>query len=167
MKHQHLKNILSAIVVCTLLAGVLALAGCAGRGTLSSDIIEETGAYKVVADDAAKDAAVMASGAVIVEEGQVVVISPDLTKGSLKVKFMDAANETVFDEKVGGRVLSTYEFAPGEYAIAVTCLENGTTGSLVVASVDADEFEKQNQDLEKALALAGVARARSVAAQAS
>lgn len=152
MKPSRLKVISLAIITCLLVVGMFILAGCAGRGSLSSDIIDETGAYKVTADDAGKGSAVMASGGVTVKEGQIVVVSPDLQKGSLQLKLIDSSNKTVFDEKITGRVLDTHEFDFGEYAISVTCNEDGTTGTLLVVAVDAAEFEKQNQDLEAALA---------------
>jgi hypothetical protein len=39
----------------------------------------------------------------------------------------------------------------GTYRIRVACVEAGTTGSLVVAAVNAEEFEQQNSDLEAIL----------------
>ena len=147
-----------ACAVAAALACMLLLAGCAGRGTLSSAIDDETGAYKVTANDAGKDSAVVAGGGVILEEGQILVVSPDLTKGSLQVRLVDGSNNVVLNEKVSGRVLATFDIAPGEYAIGVTCNENGTTGTLLVASVNVAEFEQQNQDLDAILKSTGVSK---------
>ena len=165
MKHQHPKRILVVAVLCALLVGALALVGCAGRGSLSSELTDEAGGYKVIADDAGKGSSVMASGGFIVEEGQIVVISPDMSKGNLQIRLMDGAGNIVIDEKIGGRVLSTYEIAPGDYGIGAKCDENGPTGTILVVAVDKAEFEKQNQDLEAALAAAAKdAKAASAAA---
>ena len=164
MKCQSSKNVLLATVFCALLVGSFVLVGCAGKGSLSSDIEDETGAYMVKADDAGKGSMVMASGGFVVKEGQIVVVSPAIKKGNLQVKLMNASNEAVLDEKVTGSVLSTFEIAPGDYAISVTCNEDGTTGELIVVAVDAAEFEKQNQDLDAALA---AAKAKDASASAS
>lgn len=147
-----------AFAAVAALACMLLLSGCAGRGTLSSDIDDQTGAYKVTASDAGKDSAVATSGGVIIEEGQILVVSPDLTKGSLQVRLVAGVDDVVLNEKVSGRVLSTFDIAPGEYAIGVTCNENGTTGALVIAPVNATEFEQQNQDLDAALKSSGVSK---------
>ena len=152
MKRHHQKALATIALMSLLLAGMLLLTGCAGKGSLSSEIIDETGAYKVTANDAGKGSAVMMSGGFVVEEGQIVAVSPDIKKGNLQVKLMDASGEVVLDEKVTGSVLETFELDPGDYAIAVACNENGATGTVLVVPVGAAEFEKQNQNLEAALA---------------
>ena len=139
------------VAVVMAFACLLALAGCAGKGTLSSAIDDGTGAYKVTASDAGKGSAVASSGGIVIGEGQILVASPDLSKGSLQLRLLDGAGKAALDEKMSGSVLSTYDFAPGEYAIGVTCNEDGTTGTLLVVAVDAAEFEQQNQDLESIL----------------
>ena len=154
MKFHHSKSTLVIVVLCTLLVGVFVLTGCAGRGSLSSEIIDETNAYKVTADDASKNSAVGASGGFIVEEGQIVVVSPDIQKGSLQIKLSLGTQQPAIDEKINGHVLSSYEIVPGDYAISTTCNEDGTTGTVLIVAVDKTEFEKQNADLEATLAAA-------------
>lgn len=156
MKHQF-KGALIVVMLCAMVVGMFALAGCAGKGSLSSEINDETGAYIYKADDAGSGSSVLASGGFVVKEGQIVVMSPDMSKGSLQLKLLDSKNNAVLNEKATGRVLSTFEVAPGDYGIGVACNENGSTGSLVVAVVDKAEFEKQNQDLEKYLGAVGQA----------
>ena len=163
---QRRKGILLTAVISMLLMGVFALAGCAGQGTLSSEILDDTGAYKVIANDAAKNSAIKVDSLVTIEEGQLLLVSPDLQMGSLDVKLTSASGEVVFEEDVSGRVLDTYEVKPGKYDISVTCTTNGTTGVLVVNPVDAEEFAKQDAGLEAALAEAGVSGALSSSASA-
>ena len=170
MKHLHLKGVFVSAVLCALLLSALVLVGCAGKGSLSSDLGDGDGAYKVTADDAGKGSAVMASGGFVVEEGQIVVISPDMTKGNLQIRLLNASGDLVIDEKVSGHVLSTYEVASGDYGIAAVCNEDGATGTVLVVAVDKAEFEKQNQDLEAALAAmtaSGAASASSAESSAS
>lgn len=152
MKKRIAKSSLVAIVV--LVACMVVLAGCAanvGGGTLNSEFIEETGAFKVVADNADANSAIGVGAAVTLEEGDALLVSPDLTKGKLQVTLKDKSGNIAFDEEVSGRILDTYEVSAGTFDITVACKEAGTTGALVVAAVNADEFEQQDRDLEKAL----------------
>lgn len=132
---------------------LLAATGCAGgKGTFSSEIVDETGAYKVTADDAAKDSAVGSlGGGITISENQVLLVSPDLEKGSIQLRLLDSKGDVAFDEEISGRVLSTYDLDPGEYSIGATCNENGTTGTMLVVPEDKNEFEKQNETLDTAL----------------
>ena len=119
------------------LACVVAVAGCAGRGSLS-DTVDDTGTYTITADDAAKDAAVASfGGGVTIGEGQALSVRPDLEKGSLQVKLMNAGGEVVLDVNARGDMPSTHELEPGEYSLSVTCNDNGTTGKLVIGPVAA------------------------------
>ena len=152
MKRRLVKGALIVSVLCMLLAGALALAGCAGRGTLSSDIDDTTGTYVAKANDAGKGSAVAASGVMVVKEGQILVISPDMQKGYLQIRLLNAAGDVVVNEKASGHALATHEIAPDDYAIGVACDVDGATGTVTVAAVDAAEFEKQNHDLEATLA---------------
>ena len=145
----------STVAILVALAACMAvLAGCAGSaggGTLNSEIIAETGAFKVTADNADANAGVGVKAAVTLKEDDALLVSPDLTKGKLQVELKDKSGATVFDEVASGRVLDTHELAAGTYDINVTCKEAGTTGALVVAGVNAAEFEQQDRDLDKAL----------------
>lgn len=171
MNRDRLEKALLIFAIGILAATIFALGGCAGGqnpgGTLSSEILEETGAFKVTADNTSKDSGLMVSGAVTLKEGDVLLVSPDLTKGKLHVKLLDDADNAVFDEDVDGRVLDTYQIDPGEYAISVDCVEGGTTGSLVIAAVNAEEFEQQSDDLVEALTNAGVSNAAAAVGAAS
>lgn len=151
---KRLTNKIALItLVCALLVCAPALFGCGakGGGTLSSEFVSETGAFRVMADNADANAGVSVSGAVTLKEGDILLVSPDLTSGDLLVKLTDGSGVTAFDEVVSGRVLSTHEVAPGTYDVSVTCNRTGTTGSLVIAAQSAEELEKQNQELEEVL----------------
>lgn len=138
-------------------ACVLALVGCAGKGSLSDDIDDTTGAFTFTADDAGKDSTVGSlGGGIDIKDGQILVVSPNLEKGSLQLGLMDEDMDVALDETVSGRQLTTHELDAGSYSIMVKSLEDGTTGTMVVVAVDADEFEKQNKDLEAVLANVGV-----------
>ena len=140
------------LTLAATFALALTLAGCAGNGSLIGEDVNDAGAFQVTADDAAKDAAVMGVESFAVAEGQIVIVSPNLTKGSLQVTLSAGEDDTAIDESVSGAVLSTYEVAPGTYSISVACNEAGTTGTLLVLAMDADEFDQQQDDLDAALA---------------
>ena len=72
-------------------------------------------------------------GGVEIEEGEVLVLTPDIEKGCLEIKIIDGSGETVFDETESGQGSSTHELEPGDYSMSVTVNENDTTGTLVVA----------------------------------
>ena len=125
------------IMLVAVLACVVAVVGCAGRGTLS-DEVDDNGTYTITASDAAKDAAVGSlGGGVTIKEGQVLSVNPNVEKGSLQVKISNAAGEIVLDEKASGNASSLHDLEPGEYSISVICNEDGTTGKLVVGPTGA------------------------------
>ena len=133
------------VLLAAALVFAVALGGCAGRGSLSDEIDDATGGYKITADDAAKDSSVGAlGGGIDIKDGQVLVVNSNLEKGSLQVKLLDAAGETVLDEKASGQNVSSHELESGEYSFSVTCNENGTTGTLLVAPVNENEVDQQN-----------------------
>ncbi|MDO5117976.1 MAG: hypothetical protein Q4D34_05760 [Eggerthellaceae bacterium] len=137
-----MRKALLVAVMAAALACLLALAGCAGKGTLASEIIDGTDAYKVVANDAGKGSAVAASGGLVIGEDQVLMLESELTKGSLQLKITNSAGDVVIDEKVSGRVLTTFELDPDDYGIGVACNDDGATGTLIVDAVDYSEIPK-------------------------
>ena len=130
-------------VLVAVLACVVAIGGCAGRGSLSDEIDDATGGYTVKADDAAKGAALGAlGGGINVKDGQVFVIRPNLEKGSLQVKLTNAAGEAVLDEKVTGNATTVHDLEPGDYSMNVTCNEDGTTGTMLIAPMNKTDVGK-------------------------
>lgn len=171
MKHGKLKIVLLA-ALCALTMSMVALTGCAGsQGTLSSDINDETGAYVVTAENAGKGSALGMSGGLVIEEGQVLMMSPVLEKGALQVTLSDETGTVLFNEEASGKVLSTYTVDPGNYGVGISCKTDGTTGTLLIVGIDPADFEKQDKVLEDLLAESGIAlsdlSAASTAASAS
>jgi phenylacetate-coenzyme A ligase PaaK-like adenylate-forming protein len=59
--------------------------------------------------------------------------------------------ETVFDEKVSGHVLDTYEIPVDTYSLVASCAVSGTTGTLTVVPLDRKEWEKHSDTLQETL----------------
>ena len=138
---------------------VLALTACGTSSSMSSDYDDETGAVKVVAENAAES---YVNGYVTVEEGQCLVVSPNLTKGSFDVQVslmeseptaedLGAAEEPTLEENVSGKVMSTYDLEPGEYMLGITARDNAT-GTLLIVPYSIQEMENENARLEEILA---------------
>lgn len=131
---KKLFAIIAAAALC------LVIAGCAGQGSLGDEIIDDTGAIKVTADDAGKGSAIGSlGGGVVVEEGQVVLIAPDFEKGSLTIRLLDDNGDVIAEQVAEGTEPTSLEVAPGDYSIGIACEENGTTGTLVISAVDEAE----------------------------
>lgn len=149
------KRVVAVLALALVL--VLGLGSCKGKGTFSSEIPEEGGAYKVIADDAPKGSAVASlGGGILIEEGEDLLVSPNLSEGSVQLQLINADSVTVIDLEVSGDVLSNYAVDPGDYSVSVTCLENGTTGTVLIFGEDPEELAKQNADLETALESLGM-----------
>lgn len=157
MKRFGMRTVLVACA-CILAVCTVVLTGCGskGAGTLSSEIIAETGAFKATASDAKLDAGVGASAAITIKDGDVLMVSPDLTQGKMQVTLTDDSGKVAFDQEVSGRVLDTYEVDPGTYDINMTCKEAGTTGTVLAASNNKEELAAQDKALDEALEEAGV-----------
>lgn len=150
-------------LVCALVVCMVALVGCgskAGNGTLSAETVAETGAFKVTANDAKADDGVSKAAALTLNEGDILIVSPDLEKGKLQVTLKDASGNVAFDQEMSGRVLSNHEVKAGTYDVTITCKEAGTTGSILVINQSAEEFAAQNKALDEALAEQGVTSAK-------
>lgn len=167
-KHTMMATLI--VVACALSVSVAMLAGCGGKvggGTLSAEIIAETGAFKVTADNADAKAAIETEEAITLKEGDVLLVSPDLTRGKMQLTITSKSGEVVYDEEKSGRVLSTHEIAPGVYNVNVTCKEAGTTGSLLVVGTSAEDYEKQNGALDAALTQSAGSEAAEKVAEAT
>lgn len=154
-----MKKAIAVVVFALVLACAMALSGCGPKGTMSSDIDDNTGAYTVTTDNATTDMALGTTGGIVVQAGQVLVISPELTSGSLQVKILNLeapeSDNPLVDEKISGTELGVYELAPGDYGVGVNCAEDGTTGTMTIVAVDSAEFEKQNRNLDAVLSAMG------------
>ena len=145
------KSMLAVLLVALLAMGLTA---CAKASTLGLETIEETGAFKVTAENAIEKQS--ASSSFSLKEGQVLMISPVLESGKIKVVLANASTDAgVFEQAVDGKVLSTYDVAPGEYKITVSGV-NGATGTVVIAAVDKAEWDAQDAALVEALERNGI-----------
>ena len=147
--------ILSAILILAL-----ALTACGAKGFLTAEDTGDDGIVKIVCEKAGDGTAV--NGYVTIEEGDCLVLSPVLEKGSIQVKAflmereattddLGTADEAALDETVDGKVMSTYDLDPGEYMLTFTSKDN-PTGSLIAMPYSIQDMQDQNDKLEEALA---------------
>lgn len=154
-KHAAKKFLVVLVALATCLAALAGCASNAGGGTLHSEFVAETGAFKVTADNVDANAAITVGGAVTIKKGDVLLVSPDLTKGKLQVTLTDKSGKTAFDKTLSGRILDTYEMDEGTYDITIVCKETGTTGSLLAIGANAAEYEQHDHELEEILGSMG------------
>ena len=157
-----LKKICALTVVLVL---ALALTACGGaKGSMTAEPLEETSGVKVTMEKAGDGTGV--SGDVTIEEGQCLVCSPDLEKGSVEVKVFEIEREPTADDMgigdepalevvLDGRVMYDYELQPGDYMMSITAKDN-PTGTLLIFPESAEELQAQNESLAEAMDQAGV-----------
>ena len=148
--------ILSAVLVLAL-----ALTACGGAtGSMSAEDTGDDGIVKIVCEKAGDGTGV--TGYVTIEEGDCLVLSPMLDKGSIQVQAflmereataddLGTAEEAALDETVDGKVMSSYDLDPGEYMLTFTSKDN-PTGTLIAMPYSIQEMQEQNDKLEEALA---------------
>ena len=146
-----MKRIITLVAVAAL---ALALVACsAQKSVFSDDIDDATGAYTITADNGAKGSALGSiGGGITIEKGQVLVVSSNLTKGSVTVRLLDAAGDVAAEAKAQGVENQLFGLDAGEYSFGATCEEDGTTGTVIVVAVDEQAYNQAGGDLEKALA---------------
>ena len=151
MNAPRLRSIASA--VCALALG-MTLVACGGPSSYSQELLTEASGIKVTCENSKGDTA-LSEGAIVVEENGIVVISPDLTKGSIHVKITsEDGKTTVYDDDADGRILFTVAAEPGTYDVETT--SNGATGSMTVFGTNQQEFIEQDEALIDALETQGV-----------
>ena len=146
-----MKRFLALVAIAAL---ACALTACTAQKSVFSDEIDEaTGAFTVTADNGAKGSALgSVGGGATIEEGQVLVVSSNLTKGSVTVRLLDAAGDVAVEAKAQGAENQLFGLDAGEYSFGATCEEDGTTGTVIVVAVDEQAYNQAGGDLEKALA---------------
>lgn len=155
------KRILALTAILVL---ALALTACGEKGYMVTTDNVETGGFDISCEKAGTGTG--GNGYVTIAEGQCLVISPNLEKGSIKVKAflmereataedMGIADEASLDETISGRTLSTYDLEPGEYMLTVTS-ESNPTGTMMILPYDAAEIQAQDEALQEELAKLGV-----------
>ena len=150
-----MKRTFLSLVATLAIAVCVAACGTGSAGTLGIEALDEVSGIRVVAENAGSDQRATTSGAITLGEGDVLLISHDLTKGALHLTVTSQDGATVaYDDVAEGRVLFTCEAAPGVYDVEVT--GEGTTGSMVVCAQSAAELEAQDASLTEALEDTGV-----------
>ena len=149
-----------------ILAGFLTLAmllaACGQAGTFEVESNEETGGIDVTAEKAAKDTSNLSY--ITIGEEECLVISPDLSQGSLTVRAtllereptendLGVADEPSLEETVEGSGMTAYALEPGEYAVWITC-GGKTTGTVSIMPYSIEELEQQDAALAEAITAA-------------
>ncbi|MBR2682663.1 MAG: hypothetical protein IKE22_05285 [Atopobiaceae bacterium] len=144
---KRFTKIMAAFAALTLCFG---LAACNKPSFYSQETLDEAAGIRAEAENGREDQAATTEGALVVTEHDIVIISPDVDKGSFHLTITSSDKGTVvFDDNVDGRVLFTQAIEPGTYD--VTTYGNNVTGSLVVAVHSQDEWDAQNDSLAEAL----------------
>ena len=152
-----MKKAFTLTAVVTLVFAVFALAACS-KSTYSQEVLENDtgGMYLKITAENASESSATTSEALSVEDGDVIVISPDLTKGAIHVTITSTdGKEIAYDDDADGRVLFTVEAQPGTYDAKTTGV-NGATGSMTIFTMSAAEFGEQNAALEEILEKNGI-----------
>ena len=141
------------------LALVLGLAGCgsgadAGAGTLGIEPLTEVSGVRVTAENAGDDQMATSEGAITVGDGELILISPDLTKGALHLTIVsEDGSMKPYDDEASGRVLFTTDADPGVYNVEVKGKD--ATGTMVVCAQSKEELAAQDASLDEALEQVG------------
>ena len=128
-----------------LILSMLAFAAC----STSEFSLEGSDEKKmtVSAKNGEKDS-VAAVGGLVVGEGEMVVVTADLTEGSIRVEVMEAeetdeeeapdlSGEVIFTANLESTDSSSAEMNAGEYMVRATCLEQAT-GTVTIEVVPAE-----------------------------
>lgn len=128
---------------------ILLLAGC-GKGTMGMDQLEDVQGVKVTCEKAAKGSA--ASSAFTVAEGEILVVSPDLTKGKVRLQIAPESDpeNNVIDEEFSGRILEYREVDPGSYVVEVSVVKKAD-GAFVVAANNKEDVAAMDEGFEEAM----------------
>ena len=148
MKLKDIAKTVAAIVLsCSLVA--------CGAHSLTLVSLDEASGVKVTAENAGEDNVASSEVAIVVEDGDVIVISPFLDKGSFNLTITEHDDGTVvYDDIAEGKVMFQAEAVPGTYDVQVS--GNNATGWMTVFAQSADELDAQNESLAEALEAEGV-----------
>lgn len=126
-----MKKILSVIMIAMMAMSMLALTSCGP--TLSLNIDDEKNATIDCKRADAGDFAM--AGALVVEEGEQVTITPDLKSGALSIEFIsdegmdseeevpDVSGEATYTASVSGTSAQAVNFGSGSFMLKVTATE--------------------------------------------
>lgn len=138
-----------AALVASLALAVM-LVACGGPTSYSQELLTEAVGIKVTAENADSSQTATTEGALVVNEGDTVVISPFTEKGSFHLTITSEDGKTVaYDDDASGKILYTIGIDPGTYT--VTTSGNNVTGWMTVAVHSQEELAMQEQSLNEAL----------------
>lgn len=144
---MNTSKIASAVAAVAL---SLALVACGSAGTLGIEPLDEVSGIRVTAENVTADQASKSAKAITVEDGDVIVVSPVLDKGTFHLTITPASGgDAIYDEDVDGRILFQFPAEPGEYDVNVS--GNDASGSMTVFAQSADELAAQDKSLEEEL----------------
>jgi hypothetical protein len=149
------KSVFASSVALALVLGLVGCGSGTGAPTLGIEPLTEVSGVRVTAENASADQIATAEGAITVGDGELILISPDLTKGALHLTIVsEDGSAKPYDDEASGRVLFTADADPGVYNVEVS--GNDATGTMVVCAQSKDELAAQDASLAEALEDAGV-----------
>lgn len=149
-----MRNVYKMATLLVVAAVACVLVAC-GSHTMSLETLEEVSGVKVTAENAGEDDAVLSEGAITVADGDALIISPNLDKGSFNLTVTaDDGKVVAYDNVVEGKVLFQTDAEPGTYDVRVS--GNGATGWMTVFAQPANELAEQNESLAKVMEDAGI-----------
>jgi hypothetical protein len=149
-----LGKVTNAMAGATAVLLSASLVAC-GASSYSQELLDEADGIKVVAENAGNDQSAVTAGALDVEEGDVITISPFTDKGSFHLTITESgADEPIYDDDVDGKVIFSIDADPGSYDVKTS--GNGVTGWMTVFSENKEEQEAVTDQLVEKLAENGV-----------
>ena len=148
MKHF---NVMAGVATLAL---SVALVGCGADGKSAAytqtPLSEDSASGIQVVAENAHDQKATNKDVLTVNDGELIIVSPLTEKGSFHVTITSSDGfTTVYDEDVDGTALKTVDAGPGTYSVSTQASD--VTGSIVISTQNAEEFKKQNDELDKAL----------------
>ena len=147
-----------SIAIATAMALMLVACGSQESSSLSQMTLDEADGVKVIAENATADNECFTEGALTVEEGDVIVISPFLSQGSLHVTITSTDGKTTaYDDDADGQVLFTVAAEPGTYNVKTSGGAHGkAVGEMTIFSQSGEELAEQDAALADELEKNGV-----------
>lgn len=137
------------------LALVLAVTlGACGKSSYAQETLTEASGIKVTAENGKSSDEAFTEGAITVNEGDVIVISPFTEKGSFHLTITSSEGEVIYDEDASGKVLYTIGAKPGVYD--VTTSGNDVTGWMTVFAQSKADIIAQDESLKEVLDEEGI-----------
>lgn len=152
MKTNLTTKLASAAAAFALTFSLVACGGGPRPSTFKQETLPEADGIKVTSENAAANSSATTQGAFTVAEGDLVVVSPDVSKGSFHLTITSTdGSKTVYDDNANGHVMFNVNAETGTYDVKTTAYQ-GTTGTMTVFSMKKSEQDAQNDALEDALA---------------